>query len=105
MDKINKSQGTAGGGIWLNAKYHGYGYGTEAFGKRIEFAFEVLGLRRIDNGFFEGNEASLKMQEKFGYKVEGKRRAGFVCMADCKVKDEITTGLLKEEWIKQKKFL
>jgi len=100
LDKINKLQGTASGGIWLNNRYHGLGYGTEAFGKRIEFAFDTLGLRRIDNGFFEGNEASKKMQEKFGYKIEGKRRSGFVCMADNKIKDEITTGLLKEEWIK-----
>ena len=102
LDKINKFQGTAGGGIWLNSKYQGFGYGTEAFGKRIEFAFEVLGLRRIDNGFFDGNEISSKMQKKFGYKVEGKRRAGFVCMADGKAKDEITTGLLREDWINNK---
>ncbi len=25
LDKVNKSQGTAGGGIWINAKYHGKG--------------------------------------------------------------------------------
>ena len=28
LDKINKFLGTAGGGIWLNSKYHGKGYGS-----------------------------------------------------------------------------
>ncbi|MGE5328354.1 MAG: GNAT family N-acetyltransferase [Deltaproteobacteria bacterium] len=100
LDKINKFQGTAGGGIWINAKYHGHGYGTEAFGKRIEFAFNNLKLRRLENGFFEGNPSSFKMQEKFGYKIEGMRRKAFICMADGEFKNEYITGLLEEEWKK-----
>ena len=74
LNKIDRFHGTAGGGIWINAKYHGCGYGTEAFGKRIEFAFNTLGLRRLENDFFEGNHASYRMQEKYGYKIEGVRR-------------------------------
>jgi len=100
MSNINRIHGTAGGGIWINAKYHGHGYGTEAFGKRIEFAFDVLKLRRLENGFFAGNEASARMQEKLGYKIEGLRRKAYVCMADGEVKDEYITGLLKEEWVR-----
>lgn len=99
LEKINRLQGTASGGIWLNEKYHGHGFGIEAFNKRIDFAFNVLNLRRIENGFFEGNTTSLQMQEKLGYKIEGKRRKGFLCLADGEYKDEIITGLLKEEWL------
>ncbi len=99
IERINDFQGTAGGGIWINEKYHGRGYGTEAFGKRIEFAFNELHLRRLENGFFQGNYSSQKMQEKFGYKIEGKKRKGLLCKADGKYKDEIITGLLKDEWI------
>jgi RimJ/RimL family protein N-acetyltransferase len=99
LDKINKFQETAGGGIWINAKYHGQGYGMEAFGKRIDFAFNELKLRRLENGFLDGNLLSFKMQEKFGYKIEGMRRKAFRCMADGKIKDEYITGLLKDEWI------
>lgn len=98
LESISKLHGTARGGIWLNANYHGNGYGVEAWGSRIEFAFETLGLRRLENGFFEGNLASQKMQEKFGYVIEGKRRKAYRCMADGEYKDEIMTGLLKEEW-------
>ena len=101
LDKINRFQGTAGGGIWINAKYHGQGYGTEAFGERIKFAFNKLKLRRLENGFLKGNASSFKMQKKFGYKIEGRGRKAFRCMADGKIKDEYVTGLLKEEWKKK----
>ena len=100
VSSINVQHGTARGGIWLNANYHGQGYGSEAFGKRIEFAFNELKLRRLENGYLEGNQASFKMQEKFGYVLEGKRRKGFLCRADGQLKDEYITGLLIDEWIK-----
>ena len=98
LNKISEIHGTAGGGLWISEPYQGLGYGTEAFGERIRFAFEDLKLRRLENGFFEGNQSSLKLQEKFGYQVEGIRRKAFRCMADGKLKNEYITGLLKEEW-------
>jgi RimJ/RimL family protein N-acetyltransferase len=98
ISKINKFQGTACGGIWINSKYQKQGYGAESFRAKIDFAFNKLKLRRLDNGFLEGNDASFNMQKKLGFKVEGKRRKGMVCEADGKIKDEYTTGLLKEEW-------
>ncbi len=101
LRNIDLAQGTAHGGIWINEKYHGFGYGTEAWGARIKYAFEVLGLRRLENGFFEGNEKSKKMQERFGYKIEGKKRQRYKCLATGQIVDEYITGLLKDEWIKQ----
>lgn len=100
LTDINLSNGTAGGGIWINEKYWGHGYGTEAFGAKIKYAFEVLGLRRLENGYFKGNEKSHKMQLRFGYKDEGIRRQRFVSKASGKIEDEYITGLLKDEWIK-----
>src|SRR3989338_2185359 len=101
LERIDKFQGTAGGGIWINTKYHGHGYGTEAFGERIRFAFNQLKLRRLENGYLKGNPSSFKMQERFGYKLEGTKRKAFKCMADGKIKDEYITWLLKEEWKKE----
>lgn len=100
FSNINKFHGTAGGGIWLNEKYQGKGYGEEAWGARIKYAFEELKLRRLENGYLKGNEKSHKMQLRFGYKDEGIRRKGFVCKATGEIVDEYKTGLLKEEWIK-----
>ena len=87
-----------GGGIWINFDYQNQGYGTEAFGERLRFAFNELKLRRIENGYFKGNESSFKMQQKFGYKIEGMKRKSLICKADGKIKDEYITGLIKQEW-------
>ena len=89
-----------GGGIWINRKYWNKGYATEAMKARTTFAFEVLNLRKIENSFFEGNEASWKLQEKLGYKIEGLKRQAIRCRADGIIKNECITGLLKEEWKK-----
>ena len=99
LTNISLANGTAGGGIWINENYQGYGYGSEAFGARIKYAFEVLGLRRLENGYFKENEKSHKMQLRFGYKDEGIRRKRFVSKATGKIEDEYITGLLKDEWI------
>ena len=99
LRNINKKDGTVSGGIWLNEKYQKNGYGTEAFSARIKYAFDVLGLRRIENGYFVNNEKSKKMQEKLGYKYEGIRRKKYLCLATNEYVDECITGLLKEEFI------
>lgn len=98
LTRVSRVHGTAGGGIWINAGYQGHGYGREAFGEKIRFAFVDLQLRRLDNGFFKGNAASFAMQQRFGYQLEGERRQAYRCMADGMLKDECITGLLKAEW-------
>ena len=100
LTNIDLHNGTAGGGIWISEKYWGHGYGSEAFGARIKYAFEVLGLRRLENGYFKENEKSHQMQLKFGYKDEGVRRQKFVSRGSGKIEDEYITGLLKDEWIR-----
>ena len=96
---INKKDGTCGGGIWLNEKYQKNGYGTEAFSSRNRYCFDILGLRRIENGYFKGNDKSHNMQLKLGYKDEGVRRKKYFCLATNEYVDECVTGLLKEEFI------
>jgi RimJ/RimL family protein N-acetyltransferase len=98
LTRVSRLHGTAGGGIWINARYQGHGYGSEAFAEKIRFAFVDLELRRLENGFFKGNDASLSMQQRFGYQLEGERRQAYRCMADDTLKDECITGLLKAEW-------
>ena len=86
------------GGIWINRKYQGKGYAKEALIARTEFAFDKLNLRKIENGFYEGNEASKQLQEKLGYKIEGLKREAIRCRADGIIKNEYITGLLKKDW-------
>ncbi len=103
IQSINKKDGTATGGIWLNQKYQKNGYGTEAFCARAKYCFEILELRRLENGYFANNEKSKKMQEKLGYKYEGTRREKYLCLATKEYVDECITGLLKEEFIETNK--
>lgn len=99
IENINKKDGTAEGGIWLNEKYQKNGYGTESFSARAKYCFEVLNLRRLENGYFTGNEKSKSMQYKLGYKDEGIRRKKYFCLAAREYTDECITGLLKEDFI------
>jgi hypothetical protein len=48
--------------------YQRRGYGREAFEAKIRFAFCELGLTKLVNGYFDGNENSWAMQRKLGYR-------------------------------------
>jgi hypothetical protein len=55
-----------------------------------------LGLTKLVNGYFDGNENSWSMQHKLGY-----RRVGEVasrCMADGRQTIEHVTALLRSDW-------
>ncbi|HEV7320641.1 MAG TPA: GNAT family protein [Ensifer sp.] len=96
LNKIDRQAGTGGGGIWIAKSYQGHGYGREAFEAKIRFAFGALGLTRLVNGYFDGNESSWAMQRKLGY-----RRVGEVasrCMADGRQTIEHVTTLLRSDW-------
>ena len=75
------------------------GLKLQTFSTKIKYCFDILGLRRIENGYFSNNDKSRKMQERLGYKYEGRRRKKFLCLATNEYVDECITGLLKEEFI------
>lgn len=96
LNKIDWQAGTAGGGIWIANGYQGRGYGREAFEAKIRFAFGELGLTKLVNGYFDGNESSWAMQRKLGY-----RRVAEVasrCMADGRRTIEHVTELQRGDW-------
>lgn len=96
LNKIDREAGTAGGGIWIASPYQGRGYGREAFDAKIRFAFRELGLTKLVNGYFDGNENSWAMQRQLGY-----RRVAEVasrCMADGRQTIEHVTNLLRSDW-------
>lgn len=96
LSQIDWNAGTGSGGIWIASRYHGHGYGREAYEARIRFAFRELGLTKLVNGYFDGNESSAAMQRKLGY-----RRAGEApnrCAADGRQTIEHLTELLRSDW-------
>jgi RimJ/RimL family protein N-acetyltransferase len=58
-------------GYWIGEIFWGKGIVTEALRLITKYGFEKLALIRIYTGVFEGNNASMKVLEKNGYKKEG----------------------------------
>lgn len=96
LNKIDWDAETGGGGIWIANGYQGYGYGREAFEAKIRFAFCELGLTRLVNGYFDGNENSWAMQRKLGYRRIAQLSSR--CMADGRQTVEHVTMLLCSNW-------
>lgn len=58
-------------GYWCRTKFQGQGYITEAVVGLTDFAFEVLGARRVEIRTDEKNVNSWKIPERLGFKLEG----------------------------------
>lgn len=61
-------------GIRLDAAYVNRGYATMAMGLLVPFAFETLGLHRIEANVMPRNLRSLRVLEKCGFSCEGLSR-------------------------------
>ncbi len=83
-------------GYWLNKDYWGKGYATEATRLALEFAFEDLGLHRVEGGAFAENKASQRVQEKLGFKREGVRREAIY--RNDSWHDRVVMGILASEF-------
>jgi len=98
LSKVDKFQGTATIGYWLGEKYWGRGFMGEVVRKVLDYGFNKLKLRRINVEIFEGNEASIGLIKKMGFKFEGTQRKGARSKADGKIHDAHEYGMLKEDW-------
>jgi RimJ/RimL family protein N-acetyltransferase len=61
-------------GYWIGKPYWSRGYATEAVGEILRFAFEDLGLHRVQATFLPTNPASGKVLIKAGLTREGRLR-------------------------------
>lgn len=96
LGEIDRTDGKAHVGYWLGEKYWNRGYATEALSLISEFAEKELKLVRIYSKILDYNLASLRVQLKNGFKVEGYERMAF------KMKDGyhsffLTAKLFKEQ--------
>ena len=58
-------------GYWIGKPYWNRGYGTEAAGGVLRYAFEQLGLNRVYAAHFRRNPASGRIMQKIGMTYEG----------------------------------
>lgn len=61
-------------GYWVGAPYRGNGYATEAAKELVRFAFDTLELNRVMARHFGSNDASGRVMQKVGMKLEGTLR-------------------------------
>jgi RimJ/RimL family protein N-acetyltransferase len=74
----------------------GRGYGTEATRMMLQLAFDRIGLHRVALSVFSFNERAIRSYQKAGFRLEGRARQAIV--RDGQRFDELTMGILAEEW-------
>lgn len=58
-------------GYWMGEPYAGKGHMQDAVRTLIDFGFDRLGLHRLEAACIPGNERSIRVLEKTGFKREG----------------------------------
>ncbi len=58
-------------GYWLGEPYWRQGYATEAIAALLDRTFAAADAAVIRSGVFEGNAASLRVQQKLGFEIAG----------------------------------
>lgn len=95
--RIDPQAGTAEFGILLGDRaVWGKGVGTQVTRFAIEYAFEVLGLRRIYLEVLDTNKRARHVYEKLGFVVEGRLREHRVKLG--RHVDVLVMGLLRDDY-------
>ena len=82
--------------FWVAPQARGRGVATEAVRLGAAWAFERLGLQRLELYVEPENVASLRVTERCGFSREGLLRSHFVRHGERR--DVLVYGLLAEEW-------
>ncbi len=93
---INRTYRKCEFGFAIHPEHHGEGIGTTALELVLEYAFDELNMHRVMGGYVEGNEASRRVQEKHGFKEEGRHRD--YKFVDGEYRDVIRMSILEHEW-------
>lgn len=83
--------------LFVSPSLHHCGIGTKAKRLMIDYAFNEIGLNKLFVVTNENNYASIALQQKYGYKLEGRFREEYV-LADGTKMDRLYFGLLKKDW-------
>ena len=83
-------------GYWVGQPFGGQGYTTEATRLLLEFAFDHLGLHRVEAACLPSNQASIRVLEKAGFRREGYARAYLRIAGEWA--DHLLYGIVHEDW-------
>lgn len=98
LHRINWVDRTATTGTAIGQKeYWGKGYGTDAKMILLDYAFNTLGLRKINSAAIGFNGRSIGFNSKCGYKEEGRLRQQIY--RDGEYHDEVLLAVFREDWL------
>ena len=83
-------------GYWIAPDEAGRGYATEAARCCLRYAFADRNLRRVTARVFEGNDASMRVLEKLGFREEGRLREQYY--VDGEYVDCVRYGVFQAEF-------
>ncbi|HLN72440.1 MAG: GNAT family N-acetyltransferase [Methylococcaceae bacterium] len=83
-------------GCTLDQLYHGKGYASEALKQMIHYLFHVLDKRRIIASIDPGNESSIQLFERLGFRKEAHFRESIY--QNGQWADDLVYAILKSEW-------
>ena len=84
-------------GYWIGVPFWGRGYATEALEFLIRRCFTDLDMRVVWAAYYDGNEASRRVQEKCGMKWHHTREHTF-CDLLGEYRDEHFMKITRKEW-------
>ena len=82
--------------IVIPREHHSKGYGGEAIGLLLAFAFEQLNLNKVELSVIEDNLRAVALYERCGFQLEGRLRQAQY--QDGRYKDILAMGALRDEW-------
>jgi len=95
------------GYTWYGRKFHGTGLNKHCKYLLLQFAFEKLGLERVEFRADARNERSIAAMKSIGCKVDGILRSNMPTAEGDVRRDSIVLSILKDEWfdeVKEKLF-
>jgi len=98
LDAISKHTRSAWDGIMIGDKrYHGKGLAGQVYSELLNYAFNKLGLNRVNGGCNENNVPMIKTFERLGYSLEGRlRQADYI---DGEFSDHLYFGILRKDFL------
>lgn len=84
-------------GYWVDRDQAGQGYAPEAVVVLLRFAFEVLGLHRVEIAIVPRNSASRRVVDKLNLRAEGVA-LGFLEI-DGRWEDHVRYAVTSDEWV------
>ena len=83
-------------GYWLAERFQGMGIMTRACGALVAYAFDKLGLHRVEIRAAAGNVRSRAIPERLGFVQEGVLRQAEWTLGG--PEDQVVYGLLRKDW-------